>query len=389
MKIGLVSPYDYSHPGGVTEHIRFLRAELGRLGHDVMVFAPAGLPELLDGDPGFVSIGRPIKVPVNDSVARVSISFQHRRRLARLLHEQRFDVLHFHEPLMPTVSLSLLHSSETANVGTFHAYAKKHLGYYMGRPVLRPYFNRLHRVIAVSPAARDFISRYFPAEFTIIPNGIDPTRFGPDFPPIRHLKDGRINVMCLGRLEPRKGVLELVRAYAIARRRDPRLRLVVVGNGPMRSAIESVVHSQQIPDVVMAGHVPDAVKPRYLATADIFCAPATGGESFGIVLLEAMATRLPVIASGIPGYLSVLTPEQDSLIVPPADPEALAAAILRLSGDAALRERLAEASLRRSRDFTWERVTRRIVSVYEEARNLVRSARPDPAEEVTLSGVHG
>jgi phosphatidylinositol alpha-mannosyltransferase len=369
VKVGLVSPYDYSHPGGVTEHIRHLADWLRHLGHDVRTFAPSSRRDIEHDTAEFYRIGRVFSVPANDSVARITMSFHMANRVAQILERERFDVLHFHEPLMPALPLTLLRMSPTANVGTFHAYAKSNIGYYYGRPILEPYLKHLDATIAVSGPARDFLRQYFPEVHPrVIPNGIEIENFRPGHTPIRHLRDDCVNVLFVGRLEKRKGLTDLLQAFQYLQERVPQVRLIVVGDGPLRSRVESFVESRRLENVVMAGYVPDEVLPRYYATADIFCAPATGSESFGIVLLEAMASGLPVVATEIPGYLSVVEAGRDSLTVRPKSPVELAAALTVLARDPELRARLGAAGLARAQRFSWREVTGRVLEVYQEAR---------------------
>src|SRR5438067_2907908 len=178
MKIGLVSPYDFASPGGVTDHVRYLSGQLREMGHSTRIFAPSSRKQV-DYE-GFHRIGSPISIPVNDSVARISLSFHLANQVAAIVEQGAFDVLHFHEPLMPALPITMLRMSRTANVGTFHAFARSNVGYYYGRGVLSHYLRQLHATVAVSQPARDFVRHYFPAaQPTIVPNGVDVTRFRP------------------------------------------------------------------------------------------------------------------------------------------------------------------------------------------------------------------
>jgi phosphatidylinositol alpha-mannosyltransferase len=369
VKVGLVSPYDYSHPGGVTEHIRHLAKWLAILGHDVRTFAPSSRRTIESDIPHFYRIGRAIPIPVNNSVARITLSFHLANRVAEILEREHFDVLHFHEPLMPALPLTLLRMSPAVNVGTFHAYARSNVGYYYGRAILKHYLARLHAMIAVSNPAGDFVHHYFPqAPLRVIPNGVDVDRFDPRPAPIRHLRDGAVNVLFVGRLEPRKGLRELLRGYEYMKQRVPQSRLVIVGDGPRRARVESYISGHRLRDVVMAGYVPDSVLPRYYASADIFCSPATGSESFGIVLLEAMACGLPIVATEIAGYLSVVEPGNDAITVRPKGWAELGAALTLLARDEHLRRRMGAAGLEKARRYSWREVTSRVIEVYQEAR---------------------
>jgi len=172
MRVGLVSPYDFASPGGVNDHVRHLARQLRHMGHETRVFAPSSRADVDLDSNRFYRIGSPIAIPVNDSVARITLSFHLANRVAAIIEQEHFDVLHFHEPLMPALPMTMLRMSSTANVGTFHAFARSNVGYYYGRPLLQPYLGHLHRAIAVSEPARAFVNRYFP-EFAmrVIPNG--------------------------------------------------------------------------------------------------------------------------------------------------------------------------------------------------------------------------
>jgi phosphatidylinositol alpha-mannosyltransferase len=375
MKVGLVSPYDYAMPGGVNDHVGHLARELRELGHEVRIFAPSSRADVDLDTPDFYRIGSPIAIPLNESVARITLSFHLADRVAALIESERFDVLHFHEPLLPALPMTMLRMSTTANVGTFHAFAHSNLGYYYGRALLRPYLDHLHRGIAVSEPARAFFNRYFPDfPLRVIPNGIDVDVFKPGLPPIRHLRDDNINILFVGRLEKRKGVGDLLRGYQFMRQRVPKSRLIIVGDGPLRGKVESYISRHHLPNVVLAGFVPDSVKPRYYNSADIFCAPATGAESFGIVLLEAMASGLPVVATEVDGYMSVLEPGRDSLTVRPKGWAELGAALIVLARDPELRRRMGAYGHEKARRYAWDRVALQIVEVYDDARDVAERA---------------
>ena len=338
----------------------------------------------------FYRIGSPIAIPVNDSVARITLSFHLADKVAAIVEKERFDVLHFHEPLMPALPMTMLKMSKTTNVGTFHAFARSNIGYYYGRRWLGPYLAYLHSGIAVSEPARDFLHQYFP-DFSVrvIPNGIDVNAFKPGLTPIRHLRDDHVNILFVGRLEKRKGLGDLLRAYEFMQARVPKSRLIVVGDGPLRSQVESYISRHRLPNVVMAGYVPDTVLPRYYCSADIFCAPATGAESFGIVLLEALASGLPVVATEVEGYMSVLEAGRDSLTVQPKGWAELGSALIILARDAELRRRMGAYGREKAGRFGWDVVAAQILEVYEEARearaaSAIREAQGVPVEELNV-----
>ncbi len=270
---------------------------------------------------------------------------------------------------MPALPMTMLRMSQVANVGTFHAFAKSNVGYYYGRRWLAPNLAHLHRGIAVSEPARAFLNRYFPDfPLRVIPNGIDLEVFKPGLTPIRHLRDTKVNILFVGRLEKRKGLGDLLRGYRFMKARVPESRLLVVGDGPLRGRVESYVNRHHLADVVLAGYVPESVLPRYYASADIFCAPATGAESFGIVLLEAMAVGLPVVATEVEGYMSVLEPGRDSMTVRPKSWAELGEALIILARDPELRQRMGADGHDKARRYSWPGVAKQVVEVYEEAR---------------------
>ncbi len=374
MKVCLVSPYDFVHPGGVTEHVRHLAGELRRRDHEVTILAPSSRVGDDHGIPGYVRIGRSVPVRGNGSVARIALSFHLVRRVRSLLARQGFDVVHYHEPLVPGLPITTLRLHRGANVGTFHATARRNLGYYYGRPVLARYFHRLHGLICVSEPAREFISRYFEGNYTIVPNGIDGRRFRPSLDPIAALRsEGKATILFVGRMEPRKGLPTLLEAYALLRQRRDDARLVVIGDGPMRWAYERRCEADGVPDVSFLGHVDGLVLPRIYASADIFCSPATGGESFGIVLLEAMATGVPVIASAIPGFSHVVHAGREGLLVPPGEPAAWAQAITGLLGDPAQRRSMSRHGIATAQGYDWRVVVDGILEVYAQARERAQA----------------
>ena len=228
----------------------------------------------------------------------------------------------------------------------------------------------------MSSAARHFISTYFPGEYEIIPNGVDLDRFA-NAEPFEELRDGTLNILFVGRFEERKGLIHLLKAYHRLRKRKVDARLLVVGAGPKEREYRRYVGLRGIRDVEFLGRVSDDDKVRYFASADIFCAPNTGQESFGIVLLEAMAAGVPIVASDIHGFKNVMQRNVQGLLVEPRNPRALAAALYALARDPDLRHDMGEAGRERAPEYSWDRVTERIVDFYYEIRAAVAAdARP-------------
>jgi phosphatidylinositol alpha-mannosyltransferase len=362
MKIGLVSPYIYPLPGGVTQHVRYLYENLRLRGHDVRILTSSHGPQRSsEGD--VIRIGMGFSVPANGSVGTVTFSHRFPSQVREMLERERFDLLHFHEPFVPFLSLVVLRESQSVNIATFHAYAGFSPSYEFGSRVLGGYANRLHGRIAVSAAARHFIDRYFPGDYKVIPNGVDVERYRRAVP-VARWQDGVRNLLFVGRLEPRKGILELLKAYRVLRKTGCDCRLLVVGSGPLEREARRYVATRRLGGVEFLGRVTDDEKAQLFKTADVFVSPATGRESFGIVLLEAMAAGTAIVASDIHGYKGVVRRGEEALLVAPRDTKALAAALARVLADAALRERLGAAGERRALDFSWERVTAKVDDYY-------------------------
>jgi phosphatidyl-myo-inositol alpha-mannosyltransferase len=373
LKIGIVSPYGYPLPGGVNEHVRYTYEAMRRMGHDAWIITSAyGLGQPDEGH--VIRIGYGIAVPANGSIGRVTLSLRLRSKARELLDEHRFDVLHFHEPFVPFLSPAMLDVSDTVNIGTFHAFGGFSPSYWLGSKLAGSLAERLHGRIAVSGAARHFINRYFAGDYRIIPNGVDVERFA-GAEPYEELRDGTLNILFVGRHEERKGFEYLLKAYHRLRKRHVDARLLACGTGPLLRQHKRYAATRRIRDVEWLGRVSDEEKARYFASADIFCAPSTGQESFGIVLLEAMAAGVPIVASDIHGYKNVMQRNVQGLLVEPRNPRALAAALYALSHDADLRHQMGEAGRERAPEYSWERVTERIVDYYHEVRDGVLANR--------------
>ncbi|MFC1956965.1 glycosyltransferase family 4 protein [Chloroflexota bacterium] len=367
MKIALVSPYDFAYPGGVVNHIMSLGNQMAQMGHEVKFIAPASSPITTLGD-RFIHIGKPRAISVSGSVARVTISPWLSTKITELLERENFDIVHLHEPLMPMMCTTVLRMSRTANVGTFHAFNGK--GYNIAKPfgtiLLKRWFSKLDGHVAVSKPAEQFVSKYFPADYNIIPNGIDTQHFSPNVAPIDELCDGKLNILFVGRLEKRKGADYLLKAYRRVKRDIPNSRLIIVGPGTkLRDKYEKQVKKYDLKDVVFTGHTSHEELPRYYKTADVFCAPATGWESFGIVLLEAMAVGKPIVASDIDGYASILTHGAEGLLVPPKDDKSLAQALISLLNDEKLRQEMGAKGILKAQEYDWKNVARQVEGLYK------------------------
>ncbi len=367
MKIALVSPYDFAFPGGVTSHISSLELYLTRMGHEVKVIAPASKEVPIFGD-RFIPIGKPRPIPSSGSVIRVSISLHLAPAIKEALAREKFDIIHLHEPFMPMLCSAVLRFSDATNIGTFHAWDGKP-GYNCGKPIstwmIKRRLHKLHGRIAVSNMAMAYARRYIPGDYTIIPNGIDVERFSPDVEPIEEFCDGKQNILFLGRLERRKGAIYLIKAYHEVKKQVPNSRLIIAGPGTrLRKPYEKWIRNQGLEDVVFIGYVSEEDKPRYFKTADVYCSPATSRESFGIVLLEAMAVGKPVIASNIDGYSSVITHGQDGLLVPPRDTSSLTHTLVSLLKDKKLQQELSKKARLTAETYSWQSIAQRVNDYY-------------------------
>ncbi len=378
MKIALVSPYDLAYPGGVANHIFALEREFIKMGHEVKLIAPAARGA--NSDERLICLGRAWPTPSSGSVARITLTPWMARMVKPVLEREKFDVIHLHEPLVPMLCTTILRLSRAATVGTFHAMDSR--GYTQWKPLtilfLKKWFRKLDGRIAVSRPARDFISGHFPGNYRIIPNGVDLEHFSPEVAPLEKFHDGKINILFVSRLEKRKGVDYLLGAYNQVRKEVGNCRLILVGPSTRWSRNhEKQVKRRGWKDIVFTGWVPQDELPRYYQTADIVCSPATGRESFGLILLEAMAMGKSIVASNIDGYASVATHGGDALMVPPKDKKSLAQALIMLATDAKLRQEMGARGKVKAAEYGWDHIAQRVMDYYEEVLEQRRSSGPE------------
>jgi phosphatidyl-myo-inositol alpha-mannosyltransferase len=360
LSVGICAPYDLSRDGGVNSHIRAQARALRRLGHDVAVFGTASGP-LADGE---MSIGRCISLVIGGTDTALGFDPRARRRVVELYRARQFDVVHVHEPLMPLAPWFAVRHATVPVVATFHVHREHgHRWYGPYRRVLSPVMRRIDVRIAVSDAAKRTVAHHFPGDYAIVPNGIDVDRFRqPAARPPGMREEGRY-VLFVGRLEPRKGVDCLIRAMAIVQQRVRAARLVVVGDGPDRAAIETAARDAGV-RVWFAGRVPEELLPAYYRAADVVCSPALGDESFGIVLLEAMAAGRPIVATRIEGYAELLAGTDCGRLVDIGEPAPLADEIAALLGDPELCRALGARAAAFASRYDWSAIARRLESIY-------------------------
>lgn len=374
MKVALVCPYDWSKPGGVKAHIESLATQLNAR-HEVRVFAPMSeRSESAGRGPQVIGLGHPVPVPFNRSVAPVSLSPLAVRQTLAALRRFQPHVVHVHEPFVPVVSVAAAAWGPRPVVATFHSWSDRDRAYRTIRRPARRVAGRLDARIAVSPAAQQYAGGALGiplGSFRVVPNGVNADAFTAA-EPLKYLVDPtRPLILFVGRLEPRKGLDVLVRAFLRLRAARPDVRLCVVGEGPERERCQRMIPPSIRPDVLFVGAVSQEELPRYHASADIFASPATGGESFGIVLLEAMAAGLPVVASDIPGYRTVLKEGRQGRLVPPSDAFALADALATFLANEKLCRAMAQQGRQTAAEYDWPVVAARIETIYHQ---VVRAA---------------
>ena len=360
MRVLLACPYAWDAPGGVQTHVRQLAHRLRELDHRVLVVAPSSSKP---SEPFVRVAGRPFRVPYNESVAPISPTPAAFALVREAMGEFRPDVVHVHEPFVPGPSMFAVFAARVPVVATFHAYANRSRLFDAAAPALRKVWGRLTARLAVSEAAAVFVaSRMADGGMQVIPNGLDVAMFqGAEPAPL----PGEQRILFVNRLEPRKGFAVMVDAFGRLAAERPGLVLVVAGDGPERPALRELPLEPRS-RVVMLGNVAHEDLPPYHAATDVFCSPATGRESFGIVLVEAMAAGLPVVATDIPGYREVVHDGREGILVPPRDPEATAEAIRRILDSPEDAERFGSAGRERAASYSWDAVAHEIEAVYEQ-----------------------
>jgi len=361
MRIGMVCPYSFDVPGGVQSHVLQLAEVMRERGHEVSVLAPfsphVDLPDYV------VSGGKAVPIPYNGSVARLRFGPATHRKVKRWLIDGQFDVLHLHEPNAPSLSMLALQAAEGPIVATFHTSTTKSLTLSVFQGILRPYHEKIVGRIAVSDLARRWQMEALGSDAVEIPNGVDVASFA-DAPRLDgYPRPGR-SVLFLGRYdEPRKGMAVLVGALTALVKRFPDIEVLIVGRGDEEELREEV--GELAGHLRFLGQVDDATKASAMRSADVYCAPNTGGESFGIVLVEAMAAGTPVVASDLDAFRRVLLDGKAGRLVPVDDSDALAEGLIAVLEDDELRAAYVKAASVAVRRYDWSVVADQIMRVYE------------------------
>lgn len=367
MRVGLVCPYSFDVAGGVQFHVRDLAECLRGRGHAVSVLAPADddtpLPEYVVGS------GRALPIPYNGSVARLTFGPLTAARVNRWVEEGRFDVVHIHEPLVPSVSVLALWAATGPIVATFHTSLVRSRALQAAFPLVRSSMEKIHARIAVSEAARQTLITHMGGDAVVIPNGVFVDRFAQARPRREWVGGAQAPTLAfLGRIdEPRKGLPVLLEAMPAVLDAHPGTRLLVAGHGDLDGARERIARldPRVAGAVELLGPIEEDDKRALLASVDAYVAPHTGGESFGIVLVEAMAAGAPVVASDLPPFAQVLAEGSAGAMFATGDSAALTRRITALLADPALRARLRREGPIVARRYDWSSVAADVLAVYE------------------------
>jgi phosphatidyl-myo-inositol alpha-mannosyltransferase len=371
MRIGIVTEYYRPWPGGISEHVHHEAEQLGVRGHDVKVITGPAAPGWHDEGPEVLRMGFDYTFTSNGALSRMVLG-SYLLNFRRILRRHDFDVVHVHAPMDPFLGIAALYSAECATVGTFHAnFEPSFLWetlFRRLRSVTLPAWNRMHARIAVAEEARRSIAHYFPGDYEVIPNGVDTARFHPDVPVLKDLDDRRPKILFVGRADPRKGLALLLHAFGAIRSAIDGLQLVVVG--AQAHEVESDLarlDPETRSNIRFAGYASPEDMAGYYASCDVFCSPATGQESQGIVLLEAMAAARPPVAFSIPGYRDVVTHGVDGWLIDELSADALAEGLRRVLRDRIELTRVGEAGRKTALGYSWPKVAERIERVFEGA----------------------
>lgn len=365
LKVLMVTDAYYPYPSGVSEYVHHLSDTIRRFGHKVDIVATS-FGRSQDTTYEAIRVGRVLYVRLNESFATVPIGFDVPAKMKYLIQDFEYDVIHLNGPIFPNLSYFALKYSNARTISTFHTSSEKVNGF--GRDFFIKIFGSVNAKIdvriAVSKQAKRTNEMYIPGEYHVVPLGIDIERFTPHGNKCADMREN--SILFVGRLDPRKGLIRLLRAFALVRREMPEACLFVVGSGAARKKYMKIVDEYDLSDaVIFAGPVPASRLPEYFRSAAVYTSPATGGESFGLVLLEAMASGVPVVASRIAGYDEVIEDGRNGLMVDTDDPAAYAGCLLKVLGNVQLRRRLAARGLNDvMTKYRWEIIGRRIERFY-------------------------
>lgn len=367
MKVALVIDDRISRPGGIQEYVLGLYDYLKKHGHAPSIFTTGRYSKKAKEGRKIIGIGKPFEFFGNDAQKAIPLIFGQNERIKRILDKEKPDVLHI-QGFPGPLSLALLRHSQSINVMTYHVASESVLSDILGKTfvvIWKKIDENLDGKIAISKVAALDAQKFIPGVYTLVPIGIDLNHFKPTAPQISKLKDGKINILFVGRLDKRKGIEYLLKAYQRLNQSLVNIRLIIIGDGPEKRRAKDYVRKEKLKNVVFAGAVSRLDLSSWYATADIFCSPATHGESFGVVLLEAMATGLPVVAFDNPGYRSIFPDFARGFLVPNKNISALTQTLLILATNPCLRRELGQKNRQYVKGFSWEKVGGEILKFYQ------------------------
>lgn len=373
LKIAMVTEYFYPNLGGIAENVYHSSRRLAQRGHQVDVITPKvwwhgsrkidhSPPQGLVPDQRLRHVGLAFPIVSNNSFGSVTLSPLIGISLARLQKREQYDLVHLHTPFAPVLPFLAIKYMKTVRIGTVHTNFGSNVHANIWANGIRAYLSHLSGMIAVSPTAAEAVGKYYSSEFEIIPNGVDTGWFQKDVKPHPGLSDGRFNILYVGRLDPRNGLDFLIQAFNRLHPRHPETRLVIMGDGILRTSYQTMVRPDCREAVHFAGYI-NHERPAFYAASQMLCLPALL-SSFGITLLEGMAAGLPIVASRIPGFTDVMTENQEGLMFPARDVDKLVEALETMIGNPGLRSRFSAGGLATAARYDWDRVTDRIEHYY-------------------------
>ncbi len=358
LRIALVTEYYYPHLGGICEHVHFFAREARRYGHQVDIIT-SNIPGARY-EPHVIRIGKSQPIYANGSQARFTWGWELRKDLKRVFSLGQYDIIHVHSPLSPVLPVLAIEEANCPVVGTFHTYFDRSIGYAVCKRYFQKRLDQLHAAIAVSHSTTIALNRYFEANWTIVPNGIDTDVFNPHVLRPAALRTDVPVILFLGRFDPRNGLTTLIESFKKVRGRNREAQLVVVGDGPLRKHYYRAAGGD--PDITFVGSVLGE-RPSYYAHSAMYACPTTKA-SFGITLLESMACETPVVCSDIYGFRDVVKHEREALMVQSGNIDDLSDALVRLLDDETLRARLGKRGRQEAEQYSWAKVTETVLDIY-------------------------